>query len=657
MATMTAPGPAPARTNDAQQPSSEGALAVSRPGATAPASGPAAASGGAMSALSRLPGFLPVGAFSGMGDLFKQPAVKRAMPAVIALLVLMLFGAIYLWMQAPPWRVLMPGISETDRQTALDALKTGRFDAKIDPDNGNLIVPAARYHEARMLLAAQGLPKGAVAGGIESLKGQSAMTTSQFMEQVRYNSAIEQELARSVMTIGSIRMARVHLAMPRQSPFIRERIAPKASVVVTPHSGRMVSPAQVKAIVQLISSSVPYLPSENVSVVDDEGNLLSDAPSEAAMGLTTAQLQHKRQVEREYRTRIMQILSPVVGEHNVKAQVDIRLDFTQQEVTFEDFDSRKEGPKTRSETLAEDRTAKPDAQGIPGSLSNQPPPDARFSPNAAATPEPVAAAGSLSKRSTRNFELDRTVRHIKNPTGTIERVSVAVVMHDPAASDGSQSDKPARFSPAELERLTELVRGTIGFDDKRGDVVTLVTAKFEPVAAAGPPVAWYESENLIGAIKSGVAALVFVMILLFIVRPVMRSFLPAPVAVPDPKLAGLLLGPDGKPLLGPDGKPLDAAAIAAAAAAAAGGAGAAGAEGDGDKKDEDEDELEEGMIQIGEGETLEEIKARLKPKKSAISIDMLDTANTYDDKVAVIRMLVSEDSKRVASVLRNMLKQ
>jgi flagellar M-ring protein FliF len=158
-----------------------------------------------------------------------------------------------------------------------------------------------------------------------------------------------------------------------------------------------------------------------------------------------------------------------------------------------------------------------------------------------------------------------------------------------------------------------------------------------------------------------VAALVFVMILLFIVRPVMRAFLPAPVAVPDPKLAGLLLGPDGKPILGPDGKPLDAAAIAAAAAAA-GAAGADGEKGDkkaGDKDGEkdDEDELEEGMIEIAEGETLEDIKARLKPKKSAISIDMLDTANTYDDKVAVIRMLVSEDSKRVASVLKNMIKQ
>ncbi len=667
MATTTAPGQAPARPNDPQMPApTENSLPVPRSGSTVPVAANAGTppAGGVASALSRLPAFLPAGAFAEMGDLFKQPAVKKSMPVILSVLVLMLFGAMFLWIQtpSPQWRVLLPGISETDRQAALEALKAGRFDAKVDPENGNLIVPPARYHEARMLLASQGLPKGAVSGGLDSLKGQSAMTTSQFMEQVRFNAAIEQELARSVMTIGSIRAARVHLAMPRQSPFIRERIAPKASVVVTPHQGRMVSPAQVRAIVQLISSSVAYLPTENVSVVDDEGNLLSDAPSEAAMGLTNAQLQHKRQVEREYRTRVMQILSPVVGEHYVKTQVDIRLDFTQQEVTFEDFDSRREGPKTRSEVLAEDRTARPDAQGIPGSLSNQPPPDARFSPNASATPEPVATAGSLSKRSTRNFELDRTVRHIKNPTGTIERMSVAVVIHDPVGQENAKPDKQARFTAGEIERLTDLVRGTIGFDEKRGDVVTLVTAKFEPVAAAGPPVAWYESETLIGAIKSSVAALVFVMILLFIVRPVMRAFLPEPVAVPDPKLAGLLLGPDGKPILGADGKPLDAVAIAAAAAAA-GAAGANGDKGDGKgdskdgDKDDDTDELEEGMIEIAEGETLEDIKARLKPKRSAISIDMLDTANTYDDKVAVIRMLVSEDSKRVASVLKNMIKQ
>ncbi len=583
---------------------------------------------------------LPMGAFNGMQDLFKQPAVKRSMPAIIALLTLMIFGAIYLWMQAPPWRNILPGIGEADRQAALEVLKTGRFDAKVDPETGNLQVPAARYHEARMLLASQGLPKGAVAGGIDSLKDQSAMTTSQFMEQVRYNSAIEQELARSVMTISTIRTARVHLAMPRQSPFIRERIAPKASVVVTPHQGRMVSPAQVKAITQLISSSVPYLPAENVSVVDDDGNLLSDAPSEVAMGLTSAQLQHKRQVERELRTRVMQILSPVVGEQNLRAQVDIRMDFTQQEMTYEDFDARREGPKTRSETLAEDRSSRPDAQGIPGSLSNQPPPDARFNQNAAATNEPNAMGGSLSKRSTRNFELDRAVRHIKNPTGTIQRVSVAVVIHDPSPADGSaQTDKTGRFSQGELDRLTELVRGAIGFDTARGDVVTLVPAKFEPVAAAGPPVAWYESENLIGAIKSGLAALVFVMILLFIVRPVMRAFLPQPVPVQDTKEIALLAAAEATAAA--EAKAAEEAAAAAEAAAVAAAAA----------------EEEAGMVEISEGETLEEVKARLKPKKPAISVEMLDTANSYDDKVALIRMLVSDNSGRVASVFKNMIKQ
>ena len=599
--------------------------------------------------------------------MWRQPAVRRAFPAILALLTLMIFGALYLWMQAPPWRPLLQGVTEVDRQAALEALKTGRFDVRVNKENGTLEVPAAKYHEARMLLAAQGLPKGAVTGGLDMLKDQNSMTTSQFMEQVRYTAAIEQEIARSVMTISTIKIARVHLAMPRQSPFIRERIAPKASVVVTPHQGRMVSPAQVKAIVQLVSSSVPYLPAENVSVVDDEGNLITDAPGEAAMGLTSAQLQHKRQVEREYRTRIMQILSPVVGETNLRAQVDIRMDFTQQETTIEDFDRNKGGPKARSEVLAEERSFRPDALGIPGALSNQPPPDANFSTQTGATPEPVASGGTFSKRSTRNFEIDRTVRHVKNPLGTIERVSVAVVLHDPqGGGEGAQS--AGRFSAAELDRLTNLVRGAIGFDSDRGDVVTLVPAKFEPVAAAGPPVAWYESETLIGAIKSGLAALVFISILFFVVRPVMRAFLPQPVKVPvgDPRL------------LPPGADPAAVAALTAGAGGAAaqlqapGEAGkpdaskAEGAAGDAktdeakteekDKAEEEEEELEEGMIRLEEGETLESIKARLKPKKSAISADLLDTANTYDDKVAIIRMLVAEDSGRVASVLKNMVK-
>jgi flagellar M-ring protein FliF len=611
---------------------------------------------------------LPLGGMASMRDLWRQPAVRRAFPAILALLVIMIFGALYLWMQAPPWRQLLPGVSEVDRQAALEALKTGRFDVRVNKDNGTLEVPAARYHEARMLLASQGLPKGAVAGGLDMLKDQNSMTSSQFMEQVRYTAAIEQELARSIMTITTIKAARVHLAVPRQSPFIRERIAPKASVVVTPHQGRMVSPAQVRAIVQLVAASVPYLPGENVSVVDDEGNLITDAPGEAAMGLTSAQLQHKRQVEREYRTRVMQILSPVVGESNLRAQVDIRMDFTQQETTIEDFDRNKEGPKARSEVLAEERSFRPDAIGIPGALSNQPPPDANFSTQTGATPEPTPSGGTFSKRSTRNFEIDRTVRHVKNPLGRIERVSVAVVIHDPQA--GGQEGAAGRYSDADVERLSNLVRGAIGFDNERGDVVTLVPAKFEPIAAAGPPVAWYESETLIGAIKSGLAALVFISILLFVVRPVMKAFLPQPSK----------LAPDDPRLMPPGANPAAVAALTGAGAAAAGqlpapadGTKPDGTKADGDKADgkgdeakadgkdksEDEDEeeeLEEGMIRLGEGETLESIKAKLKPKKSAISADLLDTANTYDDKVAIIRMLVAEDSGRVASVLKNMVK-
>ncbi len=677
MATATAPGPG-LSTNpaapEASAPGGDANLPAARPAGGSVAASPQSPPG-------RIRGAFPLEAFSGMRNLFDQPAVKRSMPAIIALLVIMVFAVIWLWMQQPPYRSLMPGISEADRQAALEALKTGKFDARVNPENGNIEVLAARYHEARMLLASQGLPRGAIGMGMEALKDQSSMTTSQFMEQVKYTTAIEQELARSVTTIATIRNARVHLAMPRQSPFVRERIPPKASVVVTPHSGRVVSPAQVKAIVQLVSSSVPYLPAENVSVVDDEGNLLTDSSSEQALGMTSAQLAHKRQVEQEFRHRVMTILAPIVGEHNVRAQVDIRMDFTQRETTIEDFDTRKEGPKTRSEVLAEERSARPDAQGIPGALSNQPPPDASFSNNASATPEPVATGGTFSKRSTRNFELDRSVQHVKNPLGVIQRVSVAVVVHDPspalptseaapaaqgeqaAAGEGAQQARsaasnrpPARFSQLEIDRLNELVRGAIGFDKERGDVVTLLPAKFD-VVTGGPPITWYESETLIGAIKSATAALVFVMILLFVVRPVMRAFLPQPVQVPvtDPQQLALVGQPGVAGVPGQPGQP--GAAGALPMSGVPGQPGVAGAPGAaGGAAEEEEEELDEGMVRLEEGETLEQIKARLKPKKSTIGIDMLDTANSYDDKVALVRFLVSEDSRRVAIVLKNMMK-
>lgn len=560
----------------------------------------------------------------GISETFKnvinQPAVRRVLPLIIMLAVVVIFGLVYAWMNVTPYRPVMPGLQEADQQKAYESLKAADFSPKIDPTTGQLTVPSPRFHEARIFLASQGLPK-AGATGLDGLKEQSSMTTSQFMEQVKVNAAMEQELARSIMQIGSVQSARVHLATPKQSVFVRDRTPPKASVVLAPYPGRAVSASQVQAIVHLVSSSVPYLAPDHVTVVDNVGKLMTESATEQKLGLTSAQEQHKQHLEEVYRNRIMQILSPMVGEANVRSQVNLSLDFTQIESTTEDFDNKDKGPRTRSEVLAEDRAASRAAEGIPGALSNTPPADPTTTNNTQVdTAKGQSESGSkLSSRSTRNFELDRTVRHVRNASGGILKVSVAVVVNErpapPPAKDApvvANAPTSVPYTPQELEQMLQVVRGVVGFDPQRGDNVSVVPAKFEP-AATLETIPWYLEDAVQTGIKSGLLAISFIVFMLIVIRPIMRNIYEN-----------------------------NAAAEAEQAKAALS---------DGELS---EDDMR--MIQIGEGESLEEIKAKLKPKKSSISMDMLDTANTYDDKVALIRMLVAEDSGRVANVLKGMIK-
>lgn len=560
----------------------------------------------------------------GISETFKnvinQPAVRRVLPLIIMLAVVVIFGLVYAWMNVTPYRPVMPGLQEADQQKAYESLKAADFSPKIDPTTGQLTVPSPRFHEARIFLASQGLPK-AGATGLDGLKEQSSMTTSQFMEQVKVNAAMEQELARSIMQIGSVQSARVHLATPKQSVFVRDRTPPKASVVLAPYPGRAVSASQVQAIVHLVSSSVPYLAPDHVTVVDNVGKLMTESATEQKLGLTSAQEQHKQHLEEVYRNRIMQILSPMVGEANVRSQVNLSLDFTQIESTTEDFDNKDKGPRTRSEVLAEDRAASRAAEGIPGALSNTPPADPTTTNNTQVdTAKGQSESGSkLSSRSTRNFELDRTVRHVRNASGGILKVSVAVVVNErpapPPAKDApvvANAPTSVPYTPQELEQMLQVVRGVVGFDPQRGDNVSVVPAKFEP-AATLETIPWYLEDAVQTGIKSGLLAISFIVFMLIVIRPIMRNIYEN-----------------------------NAAAEAEQAKAAL--------------RDGELSEDDMRMIQIGEGESLEEIKAKLKPKKSSISMDMLDTANTYDDKVALIRMLVAEDSGRVANVLKGMIK-
>ncbi len=554
-----------------------------------------------------------------------QPAVRKSMPAIIALLTIAVFIIAYSWVQEPAYRVVYPGLSEADRQAAFEALSSADYSAKIDPQTGELKVPDTRYHEARIFLASRGLPQGGNVGGMDSLSEDASMTSSQFMEQVRYVSAMEQELGRSISQISTIQSARVHLASPKQSVFVRDRTPAKASVVVSPFPGRRVSASQVEAITHMVSSSIPYLAAEDVVVVDQRGKLLTDANNFASMQLNSVQMEHQQRLEDSYRSRIDALLTPVVGTGNVRAEVDVQMDFTEIESTYEEYDGNDNGPRARSEILAIEKGSTRDARGVPGATSNTAPLDPVAVVDGQLVSEAPGAAeaanmSTLSSKTTRNYEMDRAVRHVKRQGGILDRISVAVVINQPVntsttGDEGQELDGTAvaeGFSELEIERFTDLVKGVIGYDEQRGDVVTIIAAKFEKPKVIEAQYAWYENAQLMSALQSLAAALIFIALLVIVVRPIIRAYLP------DTEI----LAEDGTDSM----------------------------------KDGELSQAELNMIELGDGESLEDIKAKLKPKKSTISADMLDTANTYDDKVALVRLLVAEDSGRVANVLKKMIR-
>ncbi len=639
-------------------------------------------------------------------DLVRQPTVKKALPIIVILMVVAAFGLASMSMKTPTYRPLTMMLPENDKQLAIETLKAGNFDPQVDNNTGQIMVPGDKYQEARMLLASKGLPR-TEAQGMETLKDMPAMTTSQFMEQVRYNNAMEQELAKTISQISGIRNARVHLAAPKQSVFVRDRVPTKASVIITRAPGKQVSSANVQAIISLVASSVPYLAPENVSVVDNYGTLMNEMLGEAPLGLTGAQLQQKQQMEDLYRTRLIQLLAPIVGEANVSAQVSLQLDFTQEEITTEDFDQRDKGPKTRSELYVEDRNSFKDAIGVPGSLSNTPPnPPQNPASSETSVSDPnkgVSEKGvQVVARSTKNYELDRAVRHTKSAMGNVQKLGVGVLINERPIPAGTKVEKPADGSAApttipytqeELDRLNQLVRGAVGFNDKRGDVVTVVATRFEPPVDPDA-VPWYKDETLASLANSGVVALLFVTFLLFVVRPMIKK-LNKPEVDPAALAAAALAAASAEAAAAEKMRTERIASAEADAAVRATQERLAREEAEEKVRKAKEEELmqlqmaeeasaaesvqmaeEEAAreaerlaaaseepegptdVELAEGETLEDLKARmgnLKPKKQAIPADLLNNANSYDDKVALIRMIVADNSGSVAGVMRGMI--
>ena len=542
-------------------------------------------------------------------DFFEQPVVKQALPAIILVTVIAICFLFYLYMTAPTYRALNPNMSEADRQAAVTALEGTNISFRIDTRTGELTVPETEYHEARMFLAGQNIPRESNLGSLDTLLEQGSMTTSRFMEQVSYRAAMEKELGKSVSEIGSIKTARVHLAEPQQSVFVRDQTPAKASVVVVPYPGRVVSRNQIQAIVHLVSSSIPYLPAENVTVVDNTGNLLTSTEGEAAMTLTSAQTEHKSSVEQGYQRRIEQILGPIVGLGNVRSEVDVTVNFTEVETTSEAYDRGGSGPKTRSESLDFETDSAREAGGLPGSFSNAPPDDPSFVADPGLGEMQAGQKSTNSESSAiRNYELDREIRYTKQQVGQIERLSVAVVINELAlgvVEDPEEGDQ-TEVSPEQIERLTDVVKGAVGFNEGRGDTVTVLPTSFARPVEVIEDVDWYRDPDILDLIKYGAGIVMILGVLLFVVRPLL---------MPTPEEEEIEIPRELR---------------------------------DGELSDSD-------MIDLSAGEDLEAIRAKLVPKKSSIPLEMLDQSQSYDDKVAVLRMIVAEEPAKVAGLFRKMI--
>ena len=540
---------------------------------------------------------------SQVSRVYNQPAFQRSLPTFIALAVAVLGLGAYLWMQQPTRTTLYAGLPEAEKSRVLDALRNSGVSVTLDPVTGDVLVPTENYHSSRMTLAAQGLPASA-ATGYEQLDSIQ-MGSSRSVEAARLKQSQELELARSISEIDLVISARVHLALPDKEVFVRQQAEPTASVFLQLARGRSLGRSQVEAITHLVSASIPSLTKENVSVVDQNGNLLSRSNGSAEGQLSDDQLEHRIRLEDIYRARIVSLLTPIVGAGNINAQINLDIDFTRSEVTEEIVDPN--GNALRSEQSTSDKTMAAQAKGIPGALANTPPAAANLE-NQSSANGGSEEMRSQSSSEVKNYEVSRTVSSTLKPTNVIRKINAAVLVRERSIMD-PETGLPTtqKMTEGELLQIEKLVADAVGIDTERGDSLTVSSAPFMNELTEGVKIEWFEKPYMRSIIKQTGFVLILAIVILGVVRPLLNRIL-IPVTVPGMH-------------------------------------GAAGAE----------DEIDIDQIEVGEGESLEDIKAKLKPKKASISAEMLDTANTYDDKVAVIRMIVSDEAGRVSNVFKAMM--
>jgi flagellar M-ring protein FliF len=474
--------------------------------------------------------------------------------------------AVVLWSQEPIFTPLYGDLSDADSGAIIAALQAQGIEYRLNEAKGTILVPARKVHEARIALASAGLPKSGTMG-FELLDQKATFGESEFMETARYQRALEGELARTIGSLSDVRRVRVHLAVPKRSIFVREREKPSASVLVSLAPGRTLEPSQVQAMVNLVSSSVPELERDRVTVVDQSGRLLTGREGNSTMELTSSQFDYTRRIETSYARRVEQILSPILGADRVRAQVVADMDFTVQESTEEQYHPN---PKAlRSEQVSQERTQGSSLGGIPGSLSNQPPAGGTTTPGGVANGG--SAPTSTSSNAVRNYELDRSIKHVRSPVGVIKRLSVAVVIDDVVGVDkkGKPITKP--LSAGELKNLNALVEKAVGFDTQRGDSIQIVNASFhavdDPNLVKGPSL--LEQPWLWDALKQGGGIVLVLLLVLGVLRPVMRSLAEkgARPADAQPPIRATLADPA---LPASDDLPADRMTVSAAGAAPVG---------------------------------------------------------------------------------------
>ncbi len=448
--------------------------------------------------------------------------------------------AAWLWSTAPNYGILFTNVSDRDGGAILAQLSQMNIPYK-NAEGGTILVPNDKVHEARLKLASQGLPKGSIVG-FELLENQKFGMT-QFQEQINYQRGLEGELARSIQTLAPVAAARVHLALPKASGFLRDKEPPTASVLLQLHPGQALDRAQVAGIVHLVASSVPELNPKNVSVVDQHGALLA-SQSEGVAGLNSSQLDYLAQIETSTIKRIEDILEPIVGRGNVRAEVTADVDFSNTETEDETYKPNQGPDKAAIRSQSSVESSQPGAaapQGIPGALSNQPPVPATApingpapALNAAAPATP--AAGNSHHEQTTNYEIDRNVRRTHVATGQIRRLTAAVVINNKASADGQGAGTP--WDAKDIENLQSLARQAMGFNEQRGDALNVVNAAFsQPEMAAVEPVPFLQRPEVLNLAKEGGKAVLFLVLTAIVVfgvlRPAVKS-IGAPAALPEP---------------------------------------------------------------------------------------------------------------------------